>query len=331
MGKTSKPRRGSLAYNPRKRAKRETPILKHWPEGDGEPKLQGFAGYKAGMTHLFVIDGSAFSTTSGQEIVVPATVVEVPPLKVVGIRLYTEGPYGMTVLKEIWTEKHDKELHRRVTLPEKMEKPDIKAFKALDPDEVRVIVHTQPYTMSGVPKKSPEVMEIRVGGGSVDKRRDYALTLLGKEINFNDFQAEGAMVDVIAITKGKGFQGRVKRFGLKLLTHKNSKHRRMIGTQGPWHPAWIMPQIPNSGQMGYHKRTEYNKQVLKFGKDPAEINPKGGFVNYGQVKGSYVLIHGSIPGVTKRLIRFRDPVRKPSKDSNIHDVTFVSTASKQGR
>lgn len=331
MGKTSKPRRGSIAHNPRKRAKRETPILKHWPEGDSEPKLQGFAGYKAGMTHLFVIDGSAFSTTAGQEIVVPATVVEVPPLKVVGIRLYTEGPYGLTVLKEIWSEKHDKELDRRVTLPEKMEKPDLKAFKALDPDEVHVIVHTQPYTMSGIPKKSPEIMEIRVGGGPVNKRVDYALTLLGKEVNFNDFQAEGAMVDVIGITKGKGFQGRVKRFGLKLLTHKNSKHRRMIGTQGPWHPNWIMPQIPNSGQMGYQKRTEYNKQVLKFGKDPAEINPKGGFVNYGQVKSSYVLIHGSIPGVTKRLIRFRDPVRKPTKDSNIHEVTYVSTSSKQGR
>jgi large subunit ribosomal protein L3 len=44
-----------------------------------------------------------------------------------------------------------------------------------------------------------------------------------------------------------------------------------------------------------------------------------------------VLLHGSIPGITKRLIRFRDPVRKGGVEVKTPEITFVSTSSKQGR
>jgi large subunit ribosomal protein L3 len=332
MSKAHKPRRGSVAHSPRKRANRPFPTIKSWPEGGEEPKIQGFAGYKAGMTHAFVVDYRPTSTTSGQEVQIPVTVVEVPPLKVAGIRLYERDVYGMRTMKEVWTDKIDKDLIRRLPVPSKGDKPDMKGFDKLDPDEVRLIVHTIPRNVPGIPKKKPEVMEIRIGGGTVEERLKYAKGLLGKEIPFSEYQVEGAMVDIISVTKGKGFQGLNKRFGVKLLTHKNSKHRRMLGTQGPWHPSWIMSTVPNSGQMGYHNRTEYNKRILRVGKDPSEINPKGGFLHYGQIENNYVLIHGSIPGPTKRLVRFRDPVRlKGHVEVSTPDLTYVSTASKQGK
>ncbi len=331
MGKKHNPRRGSMAHYPRKRTKRETPIVKHWPEGGSEPKLQGFAGYKAGMTHVFMIDYRPTSTTSGQEVMAPVTVVEVPPMKVVGMRLYEETTYGLTTLKEVWTDKLDKELLRTLPVPLKGKKPDLKSITDDGVDEVRVIVHSKPFDVKSVPKKKPEIMEMNIGGGTIKERVEYAKGLIGKDVDFNEFQVEGAMVDIISTSKGKGFQGLNKRFGVKLLTHKNSKHRRMIGTQGPWHPAWIMATVPNSGQMGYHKRTEFNKRILKVGKDPSEINPKGGFLHYGDVTNNYVLIHGSIPGVTKRLIRFRDAVRRKGVEVKVPEITYVSTSSKQGK
>lgn len=252
-------------------------------------------------------------------------------MKVAGIRLYEDSPYGLSTKTEVWADKTDKDLLRKAPVPAKREKPDLKKLKDEEVDEVRLIVHTMPVQVKSIPKKKPEIMEIRIGGGTISERIKYAKGLLGKDIQFSDFNVDGAMVDIIAVTKGKGFQGLNKRFGVKLLTHKNSKHRRMLGTQGPWHPSWIMSTVPNSGQMGYHKRTEYNKRILKVGKDGSEVNPKGGFLHYGNVETSYVLIHGSIPGCTKRLIRFRDPVRKGGVDVHAPDLTFISTSSKQGK
>ena len=139
------------------------------------------------------------------------------------------------------------------------------------------------------------------------------------------------MIDTIAVTKGKGFQGHVKRWGVKLLSHKNSKHRRMIGTQGSWHPAWVQATVPNAGQMGFQQRTEYNKRVLKIGEKGEEITPSGGFPHYGVVRNSYVILHGSIPGPTKRLISMRDAIRyERGVKIEKPEITYISTTSKQG-
>lgn len=56
MPNKRRPKQGSHAYSPRKRAISQTPRLDSWPEISEGPKLQGFAGYKAGMTHAFVVD-----------------------------------------------------------------------------------------------------------------------------------------------------------------------------------------------------------------------------------------------------------------------------------
>jgi large subunit ribosomal protein L3 len=335
MPKRHHPKRGSMGYSPRKRARREVPRVKSWPEDNGDaPKLQGFAGYKAGMTHAFVEDFRPTSTTSGKEVQIPVTIVETPPMKIVAIRVYEQTSYGLKTLTEVWNSKLDKELARRLPIPKKYDnKKALKKLEKLENDieDVRVLASTQPKLVTGIPKKKPELMELRVGGGTVKERIDYSKSIMGKDLKITDYIHEGDMVDVIAVTKGKGFQGSVKRWGVKLLTHKNSKHRRMTGTLGPWHPNYVMSEVPQSGQMGYHQRTEYNKRILKIGEKGDEITPDGGFLKYGIVRNNYIVIHGSIPGPSKRLISLRDPIRRRGvKVEKPPEITYISTESKQG-
>jgi len=321
-----------MGYSPRKRARSITARSPSWPEGGEEAKLQGFAGYKAGMTHAFIVDYRPRSTTAGQEVQVPVTILEVPPLKVCGIRFYQETPYGRKAVGEVWATKHDKELSRRLPVPKEYdEKGAWSKAETLDYDDIRVIVHTQPTLVSGLPKKKPELMEIRVGGGQLADRLAYAKGLLGKTVTVREFTKEGEMVDVSSITKGKGWQGVTKRWGTKLLMHKNSKHRRLVGTLGTKRPNYVRPTVPQGGQMGFHQRTELNKRVLRIGDKGEEINPKGGLLHYGEIRNTYMLLHGTLPGPPKRIVRLRAPVRAGGvKLAEPPEVTFVSLESKQG-
>nr|AJS13225.1 50S ribosomal protein L3P [uncultured archaeon] len=185
--------------------------------------------------------------------------------------------------------------------------------------------------VSGLPKKKPELMEIRIGGGKMKDRLDYAKGVLGKTVTVKDFAKEGEMVDVSAITKGKGWQGVTKRWGTKLLMHKNSKHRRLTGTLGTKRPNYVRPTVPMGGQIGFHQRTELNKRILKIGDNGEEITPKGGFLHYGNVRNSYMILHGTVPGPSKRIVRLREPTRVSGvKLTEPPQVTFVSLESKQG-
>ena len=319
--KYSKPRRGSLAFSPRKRAKDIVPRIRSWPNYEGEPKLLGFAGYKVGMTHVIMIDDRKNSPTYGEEIAVPVTVLECPPSRVAGIRIYKNTAYGLQIAKEVWTTELDDHLSRRLPLPKKVE--SLKEVENIA--EVRLITYTQPYLITGVPSKTPEVMEYKVGGSDIDAVLDYAISKLGKEIKVNEVFKEGDFIDVIAITKGKGFQGPVKRWGVITLDAKHarsSKHRR-VGTLGPWTPAKVRWTVPQAGQMGFHQRTEYNKRVIKIGTDGEEITPKGGFVHYGVIRSDYILVSGSVPGSVKRLIRMRDAIRPPRYDYEGINVLYV--------
>ncbi len=325
------PRRGSMGYSPRKRAPSMTPKVRSWPEIDEGPKLQGFPGFKAGMTHAFVIDYRPTSTTSGQEVRVPVTVLEIPPVVLCGIRFYEETHEGLRTMGEVWTKKLNKEVKRRFPIPNNYDTKEMwNKIEREKVDEVRAIIHTQPSKVSGLPRKKPDVMEIRIGGGTIDEQIEFSETYLGKEVEYSEFAEPGNMIDVSAITKGKGTQGHVKRWGVKLLSHKNSKSRRNIGTTGVFIPGYIRPTVPQAGQTGFHQRTEHNKRVLKVGENGDEITPNGGFVNYGQVKNSYVLLHGSVPGPVKRLVMMRDPVRRSGVETQEPQLTYVSTESKQG-
>ena len=335
MPKHNKPNRGSMAFSPRKRARSETPHISSWAAVEGDdPKILGFAGYKVGMSHIMAVDYRKKSTTAGQEIRMPVTIVEIPPMKVIGARGYIQDTYGLRTLTEAWEKKIDKDLERTLPIPKGHNaKAAWKKMSDSDLEEVRLLVHTQPRMVTGIPKKRPEIMEMAVGGGSVDAQIEFAKEMMGKEFTMSDFTQEGEMLDAIAVTTGYGFQGHVKRWGVKLLTHKNSKHRRMIGNLGPFSPGYVVSTVPQAGQTGYHQRTEYNKRLLKIGDNPDEINPKGGFLNYGLIRGNYALVHGSLPGPSKRLIRFRKAVRFHGKKTDsvvVPEITMISQESQQG-
>lgn len=284
------------------------------------------------MTHAFIVDYRKRSTTAGQEVSVPVTVVETPPIKVAGCRLYRRSPYGMRVVSEVWADPFDPNLIHVIPEHPPSGSDARNRFEHHEGSEVRLVAFTQPSLVTGVPSKVPELFELRVSGEDPKARRSFALGLLGKELGVDELTREGEFLDVIGVTKGKGFQGHIKRWGVKLQPRKNSKHRRMIGTLGPHNPSFVSYRIPQAGQMGYHRRTVYNIRVLRVVKDPKKdpVTPLGGFPHYGEVRSACLLLHGSLPGPAKRLLRFRAPMRMQVVSVEKVDIRYLSTRSKQG-
>lgn len=284
------------------------------------------------MTHAFIVDYRKRSTTAGQELAVPVTVVEVPPLRVAGARLYVRQPYGSRIVAEVWGSDLSEELGRRIPPHPASSADALTAFQHATADEVRLIVHTQPHLITGTGAKSPQLFEIRVSGEKFDERRAFAVQHLGHEVPADEWAKEGEFVDVIGVTKGFGFQGHIQRWGVKLQPRKNSKHRRMIGTLGPHNPSFVSYRIPQAGQQGYHRRTQFNLRVLKVVRDPRSdpITPAGGFPHYGEVRSACLVLHGSLPGPAKRLLRFRLPMRSRVATVEKVDLRYFSTRSKQG-
>ena len=338
MAKRNHPRRGSMAFSPRKRANRPFGHVKSWPTTDAsEVRVQGFAGWKAGMTHILARDMNPRSTSAGQETRIPVTVVECPKMRILGVRGYEMTPYGKQAKGEVWADAEKiaeafSELFKR--LPARKEhdaEKHMTHLKQSDLCEVRLIVATQPNNLSSVPTKIPDVMEMGLTGGTADDQLDWASERLGGEYSFTDAFEEGALTDIIAVTKGYGWQGVIKRFGGKLQSHKNSKKRRQHGNMGAFGDGYVRKTIRQGGQTGYHQRTEYNKRVLRVANpDDHAITPAGGFLHYGEVKSEYILVKGSVPGPAKRLIRFRDATRGSDRTLHDYEITYVSTASKQG-
>ena len=323
-----------MAYSPRKRAPRPKPNVRAWP-AEISLRLLGFVGYKAGMTHIFMVDDRKGVASQGQEICVPATVVDAPPLVVCAVRLCGATSNGFNTLTEVWASDLSKDLARVVKLSKeyKQEKALETAEKLIKDgkvQEIRALAHTQPR-LTGTSKKKPDLVEVQVGGGSSEERWNYAKDLLGKKVRMADLFKEGEYVDVIAITKGKGFKSPVQRWGTKIQPRKIQKARRHVGVIGPWTPSRIMFTVPMYGQAGYHQRTEFNKRILKLGDDGKEVTPAGDFLRYGPVKGDFALLSGSIPGPTKRMVFLRCPVRQTRvAPTGPPTVVQISVESQQG-
>lgn len=329
------PRHGSLAYLPRKRAKTIKGRIRNWFDNSNEINFLGFAGFKAGMTHITYIEDQKTSPYHGKELMKPVTLIEVPPLLLIGVRIYNEDDYGKYVVGEIFTKEINDYLPRKINIPnlDTYNYNDIKEKlinQINQTSEIRGIFQTQPYKTS-LPRKKPDIIEIKVN--SIKKPLEefnFTLEHLGKEIRARDILTEGELIDVVAVSKGKGFQGPVKRFGIKILTRKNNKIKRAVACIGPWHPARVLYTVPRPGQLGFHQRTEYHKRIMQIGENEEEINPKGGLINYGKIKGDYLLILGSVPGTKKRLIRLRKTIR-PLKAFIVKspEITFISRESQQ--
>ncbi len=316
-----------MAFYPRKKAARIYPTVTSFRHTE-KPVMLGFVGYKAGMTHIIATDTYENSPSYGQKVSLPVTILETPPLFVFGARLYEKTPYGLKILGDVYTDKPIKDLDRILNLPEKYDMA--KAIAEAEKEkhriaQVRVIVSTQPSKIHL--KKTPELVEIAIGG-KPEEAMKHALELLGKEVHSHSVFAEGAYVDVTGITTGKGTQGPVKRFGIKIQHRKAHGHLRMPGSIGAFSPPRVFHTVPMKGQMGFQRRTELNKLVLKLGKDGKEATPLGGLIGYGNVSGDYMLVKGSLPGPKKRLLYLRHALRK-EKPRAIPTISMISTHSQQ--
>ncbi|HIH31480.1 TPA: 50S ribosomal protein L3 [Candidatus Woesearchaeota archaeon] len=325
MAKTHSPRHGSMQYWPRVRAKSTVARVRSWSMNTKDHVL-GFIGYKAGMTHIMGIDTRKTSQSKGEEIVIPTTVIECPPMKIAGFRVYKKQYLYDQPFKDFLF-KLDKSLSRKMIVPKKVHSVD---YSQLNPDELtdlRILVYTQP-SMTGIQKKKPELMEIGLSG-SINDKINFVKENHDKELLASSLFKEGEFVDIHAITKGKGFQGPVKRFGVAFKPHKTEKGVRRVGTLGAWSgQGHTLYRVPHAGQMGYHMRTEHNKQIIKISNKPEEVNPKGAFPRYGNVKSNFILVKGSISGARKRAIIFTKSLRSRAAES-LPTITYISKESKQ--
>lgn len=319
MASSSTRKRGSKAFWPRVRANKHTAVVNSWKSVSSLPKetnFLGFPAYKAGMTNVGVIDNFSHTLTKGTEIDVPVTILECPPIKVLSVKLLGLDEYGnLQIKKEVSAQIKDKHLAKKVDLPKKTIKipsvEDLVEFaESNEVTELRVKVSTTPSETT-IGKKKPEVLELGISG-SVSDQITFALSKLGTDVKASEVLESGTLVDSHGITTGKGFQGAVKRFGVKLTSHKSEKSRRHAGNVGAWTPSRVLTTIPLAGQHGFHERTEWNKWILKVSDKVDEINTKAGFRSYGIVKGEYMLVKGSIQGPKKRLVTLSRAAR-PNK------------------
>jgi large subunit ribosomal protein L3 len=114
-----------------------------------------------------------------------------------------------------------------------------------------------------------------------------------------------------AVTKGKGFQGPLKRFGIGKKQHKTEKGVRRPGSLGPWRPARVSFHAPQAGQMGFFTRVNYNNKIVKIVGE--EINPKSGFHRYGLVSNPCIIVKGSVQGPPKRAVLLTIAARPTTK------------------
>jgi len=326
MPSAKTPRSGSMQFWPRKRAKRIYPKVRFWPSNSSP--LSGFPAYKAGMTHVSFTDSAKNSLTKGEEISVPVTILECPPIQICGVRIYKKDSKGnMNPFKEFFVGK-SKDLSRKIIVPKKSNKEELQKLKTEDFEDLTIIINTQPKLV-GL-KKKPEVFEIRLSGSNEEKLK-FAKENIDKDLTIEQAFKQGQFVDSHAITKGKGLQGPVKRFGIDLKRHKSEKSRRNPGAIGVWSRRWHMYRVPHAGQTGFQQRTDLNKQIFKISNKPEEINPEGGFLKYGKIKNNYLMIKGSVSGSRKRMVLLTKSARPTNNAEEAPQIDYISTRSKQGR
>jgi large subunit ribosomal protein L3 len=315
--KYSAPRRGSIAFRPRARAQSLEARVRTWPQLASEKSsLLGFAGFKAGGIHILTVDDREKTPNFGKQLLNSATVIVTPPIRIIGIRGYRHDLYGQHPLFDVYAKDIPKELSRKFdakSTDDGLSKAEAMISKT---SHVVAIVAVSPNWI-GLAQKVPFVFEVAVSGKDAKAQYEYIKTVLGKEIRITDVFQVGQNIDVFGITRGKGVEGPITRFGVKRKQHKSRKSVRAVGTLGPISPAVVMYTVARQGQRGFHQRTEYNKRILIISNTDKDeqnsINPPGGFKHFGLVRGDYIVVRGSVPGVPKRLVKMRQPMRGLSK------------------
>jgi large subunit ribosomal protein L3 len=315
--KYSAPRRGSIAFRPRARAKSLEARVRTWPQLAAEKgSLLGFAGFKAGCIHILTVDDREKTPNFGKQLLNAATVIATPPMRIIGIRGYRHDLYGQHAIFDIYAKDLPRELSRKFdakSTDDEFSKAESLLNNVAD---VMAVVAVSPNSI-GLAQKVPFVFEVAVSGKGARWQYDYVKSILGKEMKITDVFQIGQNIDVSGITRGKGIEGPITRFGVKRKQHKSRKSVRAVGTLGPISPAVVMYTVARQGQRGFHQRTEYNKRILIISNTDKDaqnsINPLGGFKHFGLVRGDYIVVRGSVPGVPKRLVKMRQPIRSVSK------------------
>ncbi len=291
--------------------------IRGYPEsGDSEPHMQVHCGFKAGCLQVVSIDDRDKTPNAGKQLVSMGTVIATPPATVVGMRGYSKDNNGYHAQFDLYADELPKKITRRITL----KTGEDAAKKAQDLTGIRRICSILAVIPqdAGLSQKKPYIFEAPIDGGDIAAQAQFVADLLGKTISIGDVFKTGAAVDVAAITKGKGWQGVIKRYGAKRKQHKSRKTVRELGSLGPISPQYVMYTVPRAGQMGFHQRVEYNKRIMIMGdaNDGATVNPPGGFKHFGQVKGEYIILMGSVPGTYRRLVKMRAQIRnRPARIS----------------
>ena len=291
------PRHGNLGFLPRKRTKKHRGRIRTFPVDDAskEPHLTAFMGYKAGMTHIARTVDKHGSKLHKKEVVEAVTIIETPPMTVVGVVGYVETPKGLRSLTTVWAHHLSETVRRRFykrwtkkrttrngdkreTAPKAFtkyaKKHESDAGKAEIEAEyeritklcqrVRVIAHTN-ITLVNLRQKKGDIMEIQVNGGDVAGKVAYARSLLEKQVNFSDVFSKDEMVDLVGSSRGRGNEGVTTRWGTTRLPRKTHRGLRKVACIGSWHPSRLSYTVARSGQNGYHHRTELNKKIYRIG------------------------------------------------------------------
>ena len=129
---------------------------------------------------------------------------------------------------------------------------------------------------------------------------DYTL---GQTIGVDIFNA-GEIVDVTGTSKGKGFQGVIKRHNQSTgpMGH-GSQYHRGVGSLGTMLPMHVLKGKKMPGQMGNVQRTVQNLEIVSV-----------------DTENSVILVKGNVPGPKKSLVMIRTAVKKTTAKNNAADL-----------
>jgi len=360
------PRCGSLGYLPRKRSKHSRGKVKHFPPDNiaNTCHFTAFMGFKAGMTSVIREVEKPGSKANKKESCDPVTIIETPPMIVVGLVGYIKTYRGIRPLYTIFTENLPEEVLRRFykkwygckakafskyAIKYSHGKKDIKAECEEIKNHcsvVRAICHTQVNKITNLRQKKAHIIEIQVNGGNVADKVNFVSNFFEKAVPVHAIFRSNEMIDVIGITKGKGTKGVVSRYGVTRLPRKTHRGLRKVACVGAWHPSAVKWTVARAGQKGFHHRTEINKKVYRIGVagqlshkastkydvTDKEITPMGGFPHYGNIRADYIILKGSIPGPVRRTVTLRQSLFPQNSRGALEqiDLKFIDTSSKFG-
>jgi len=353
-----------LGFLPRKRTRKHRGKIRSFPKDDPskKPGLTAFLGYKAGMTHIVREMDKLGSKTHKKEVVESVSIIETPPIVVVGVVGYIDTPRGLRALTTVWAGHLSDECKRRfyknwyrskkkaftkyqkkISENKEIFNKELEKIKKYS-SVVRVIAHTQTKKL-GLRQKKAHILEIQVNGGSVPEKVDYAVSLFEKEVPVASVFEQDEMIDVLGVTKGHGYEGVTSRWGVTRLPRKTHKGLRKVACIGAWHPSRVQWTVARAGQDGYHHRTEINKKVYRIGVGsdkgnattesditPKAITPLGGFPHYGIIRQDWIMVKGGVVGTKKRPLTLRKTLVPQTSRSALEKITlkFIDTSSKFG-